>query len=269
MSDILARICADKREHVARCKTLKPMSALLEEAARASPPRGFANRLAETEQPHALICEIKRASPSAGVICSDFNAREIARAYVRGGATCLSVLTDTPYFEGRDSYLTAARAAVDLPVLRKDFMLEPYQIIEARALGADCVLLIMAALDDDMAHELESLAHAHGMDTLVEVHNEAELGRALRLKARLIGVNNRDLKTLEVDLSTTERLAPLLPPDRMLVSESGIREPETLARLSRAGADAFLVGESLMRQADIAAATRALLGLPAAAKVGA
>jgi indole-3-glycerol phosphate synthase len=269
MSDMLARICADKREHVTRCKSLKPFSVLLEEAERAPPPHGFADRLARTQQSISLICEIKRASPSAGLIRTDFNARELARAYRRGGAVCLSVVTDTPYFEGRDAYLTAARAAVDLPVLRKDFILDPYQVMEARALGADCVILIMAALDDEMARELEALANAHGMDTLIEVHNEAELGRALRLKSRLIGVNNRDLNTLEVDLTTTERLAPLLPPDRLLVSESGIRTPEELARLSRVGADAFLVGESLMRQPDVAAATRALLGQPAAAEAGA
>lgn len=269
MSDLLARICADKRRHVARCKSLKPFSALLEEAERAPPPHGFADRLAKAEQPFSLICEIKRASPGAGLIRADFNARELARAYRRGGAVCLSVVTDTPYFEGRDAYLTAARAAVDLPVLRKDFILDPYQVIEARALGADCVLLIMAALEDKMARELEALATAHGMDTLVEVHDEADLGRALRLKSRLIGVNNRDLKSLEVDLATTERLAPLLPPDRMLVSESGIRSPKDLARLSRAGVDAFLVGEWLMRQPDVEAATRALLGQPAAAETGA
>jgi indole-3-glycerol phosphate synthase len=271
MSDMLARICADKREHITACKARRPFSNVLDEAERASPPRGFADRLiaAADEGRWALVCEIKRASPSGGLMRADFDPLQLARAYERGGATCLSVLTDTPYFEGRAEHLMAARAGVELPVLRKDFMLDPYQVVEARALGADCVLLIMAALDDPMARELEETARAHGMDVLLEAHNEEELERALRLKARLVGINNRDLTTLAVDLAVTERLAPLVPPDRLLVSESGIHTRTHLARLSRAGARAFLVGESLMRQRDVAAATRALVGAPAAAEAGA
>jgi len=264
MSDLLARICADKRAHLAQCKTHRPLSMLLEEARNAPAPRGFAARLAKAAEARgfALICEIKRASPSGGTIRTDFNPRDLARAYARGGATCLSVLTDTPYFEGRDEYLTAARAAVEIPVLRKDFLLDPYQIIEARALGADCVLLIMAALEDKLAAELADVAHAHGMDVLVEVHDEAELDRALALKTSLIGINNRNLKTLKVDLSVTEKLAPRVPKDRLVVSESGIASRDDLGRLGRVGARAFLIGESLMRQADITAATRALWGPP-------
>jgi indole-3-glycerol phosphate synthase len=268
MSDILARICADKREHIASCKARKPFSKVLEEAERASQLRPFADRLTAVadEGRCALICEIKRASPSGGLIRPDFDPLQLARAYERGGATCLSVLTDAPFFEGRAEYLIAARAGVEIPVLRKDFMLDPYQIIETRALGADCVLLIMAALDDAMARELEEAALEHGMDVLLEVHDEEELDRALGLKSRLVGVNNRDLTTLAVDLTVTERLAPLVPPERLIVSESGIYTRTHLARLARAGASAFLVGESLMRQRDVAAATRALVGVPAAAE---
>ena len=266
MSGILERICADKRAHVTACKERKPLSQLLEETESASPPRGFADRLAAAAEAarYGLIGEIKRASPSGGLIRLDFSPRDLARAYQSGGATCLSVLTDTPYFEGRAEHLTAARAAVELPVLRKDFMLDPYQIIEARALGADCVLLIMAILDDAMARELENLARAHGMDTLVEVHDEEELDRALELQSRLIGVNNRNLATLEVDLAATERLAPRVPDDRLLVAESGIRTGEDVARLLKVGVKAFLIGERLMREDDVAAATRALAAAPPA-----
>lgn len=261
-ADVLARICADKREHVARCRAARPLEAVTEAARSADPPRGFADRLAATlaEGSYGLIAEIKRASPSKGLIRRDFDPAALARAYAEGGATCLSVLTDEPYFQGRDSYLVEARAAVDLPVLRKDFMVDPYQIAEARALGADCVLLILAALSDAQAAELESAASEFGLDVLAEVHDAQELERALRLRTRLIGINNRNLKTLQVDLATTEELAPKVPEDRMVVAESGLYTPEDLARMRRAGAGLFLIGESLMRQDDVAAATRMLLG---------
>jgi indole-3-glycerol phosphate synthase len=260
-SDTLSRICADKRRHVARRRAERPLAAVEAAALAASPPRGFADRLAGAVAAgrYGLIAEIKKASPSKGLIRTDFDPATLARAYRDGGATCLSVLTDEPYFQGHDDYLLTARAAVDLPVLRKDFMLAPYQIIESRALGADCVLLIMAALSDDEARELWDAATTWKMDVLVEVHDAAELERALRLPARLIGVNNRNLKTLSVDLRTTEQLAPRIPADRMLVAESGLSSPSDLARMKRVGAAIFLIGESLMREDDVAAATRRLL----------
>jgi indole-3-glycerol phosphate synthase len=265
MCDVLARICDDKREHIARRRAARPLADLMIAAKTASPVRAFADRLAAAVASgrYGLIAEIKRASPSKGLIRADFDPPALARAYQQGGATCLSVLTDEPYFQGRDEYLAAARDAVDLPVLRKDFMLDPYQIVESRALGADCVLLIMAALEDDHATELAAVAREQGLDVLVEVHDEAELDRALRVDARLIGVNNRNLKTLQVDLAITERLAPRLPADRLLVAESGLYTADDLARMHRVGASIFLVGESLMRQDDVAAATQALLANPA------
>jgi indole-3-glycerol phosphate synthase len=261
MSDVLDRICAEKRQEVERRKRARPLSAVEAAAKAASPCRGFARRLRQAVEAggYGLITEIKRASPSRGLIRESFDPAELAKAYARGGASCLSVLTDQPYFRGEDSHLTAARGAVDLPVLRKDFMIDPYQIAESRALAADCVLLIMAALDDRLARELEALALGYGMDVLIEVHDEAELERALRLTAPLIGINNRNLKTLEVDLATTERLAPRVPEGRTIVAESGLRTPDDLARMSAAGARCFLVGESLMAEADVEAATRALL----------
>ncbi|WP_374448261.1 indole-3-glycerol phosphate synthase TrpC [Stella sp.] len=264
MSDVLARINADKRRHVAECRRARPLP-VVEAAARAAPaPRGFAARLQATADSgrHALIAEIKKASPSKGLIRPDFDPPSLARAYRDGGATCLSILTDTPYFQGQDADLVAARAAVDLPVLRKDFMVDPYQVAEARALGADCILLILAALDDELAADLAQAARDWRMDVLIEVHDAAELDRALRMPFGLIGINNRNLKTLEVDIKTTEELAPRVPADRFLVAESGLFTPADLERMAAVGARAFLIGESLMRQADVAAATRTLLTRP-------
>src|ERR1700682_4485308 len=234
MSDILTRIETYKRAEIAAAKRARPPATVEAEARAAPPPRGF---LAALERRHAaggfaLIAEIKKASPSRGLIRADFDPASLARAYEAGGATCLSVLTDTPYFQGSDDHLRAARAACRLPVLRKDFILDPSQVVESRALGADCILLIMAALDDGAARELAAAAAELGLDVLVEVHDRAELDRALRLDARLIGINNRDLKTLKVDLHTAESLAPLVPPGRIIVGESGLNEPADLERLA-------------------------------------
>jgi len=269
MTDVLTRICDDKRAHVARRKAERPL-ALVEAAARqADPPRGFAAALdrAVAAGRWGLIAEIKKASPSKGLIRADFDPPDLARAYAGGGASCLSVLTDVPWFQGDDAYLAAARSAVDLPVLRKDFMIDPYQIVESRALGADCILLIMAALEDGQAADLHAAAVQYGMDVLIEVHDAAELERGLRLPSGLMGVNNRNLKTLAVDLQTSVKLAALLPPGRPLVAESGIHGPGDLERLAAAGARRFLVGESLMSRPDVTAATRHLLS--ASLKVGA
>jgi indole-3-glycerol phosphate synthase len=262
LSDVLARICEDKRTLIAKRKRERPEAALREVARHQTPPRGFRQALERraAAEGWALICEIKKASPSKGLIRAEFDPPSLARAYQKGGAACLSVLTDTPYFQGRDEDLVAARAAVSLPCLRKDFMLDPYQVYEARALGADCILLILAALGDAQAAELEAVAQELHLDTLIEVHDEAELERALKLRSPLLGINNRNLKTLEVTLETTRRLAPRLPKDRLLIAESGLNTRADLAGLAAVGAKAFLIGESLMRQPDVAAAAAALAG---------
>lgn len=261
--DVLARICADTIAEVARRKAERNIDRLRQDiAARADTPRGFGRALkrAVASGRYGLIAEIKQASPSGGLIRPDFDPAGLARAYREGGATCLSVLTDAPHFQGSPAHLVAARAAVDLPVLRKDFILDPWQVYESRAMGADCILLIMAALGNGQARELEGVARALDMDVLVEVHDEHELHRALGLETDLLGINNRNLKTLRTDLAVTEQLARLVPADRFLVAESGIRSTDDLRRLAAVGAQCFLVGESLMRQPDVTAATRALLG---------
>jgi indole-3-glycerol phosphate synthase len=261
MTDILLDIVDYKRHEVAKAKAAMSQSVLEREALEAPPVRPFKaaleHRLSRGEW--GLIAEIKKASPSKGLIREDFNPLQLAMAYEAGGAACLSVLTDAPSFQGAPEYLLTARTVTALPALRKDFILDPYQIAEARLWGADCILLILAIIDDVLARELENEARDWGMDVLVEIHSEDELERALELKSRMIGINNRDLKTFETKLETTERLAPHVPRDYLIVAESGLFRPADLARLSRAGVNAFLIGESLMRQKDVAAATRAIL----------
>ncbi len=260
MTDKLAEICATKRDEVAARRPLASLAALDARASEQTAPRGFRRALAgKAADGFGLIAEIKRASPSKGLIRPGFAPADHARAYQAGGAACLSVLTDAPYFQGHEDYLIEARAACDLPVLRKDFMVDPWQVAEARAIGADAILIIVAALDDGAMTEIEAAAIERGMDVLVEVHNEAEMERVARLQSRLIGVNNRDLKRFVTDLATTERLVDLAPPGTLLVSESGINSHADLLRLEARGVRCFLVGESLMRQADVEAATHALL----------
>ncbi len=261
MRDVLQEICDVKQELVRARKASRGMAEVDAAAVSASAVRGFiaALRRKVDEGGYGLIAELKKASPSKGLIREDFDPPRLAQAYEAGGAACLSVLTDTPYFQGEDSYLEAARGSVSLPALRKDFMLDPYQIAESRALGADCILLIMAALSDGQAAELEAAAHGYGMDVLVEVHDAAELDRALALQTPLLGINNRNLKTLQVDLATTEHLAARVPDNKIMVCESGLSVRADLDRMSAVGAQCFLIGESLMRHDDVTAATSALL----------
>ena len=260
---ILDRIKSYKLEEIAARKATRPLGEMEAAAKDAPPVRGFADALRRASATgYGLIAEIKKASPSKGLIRADFDPAAHARDYEAGGAACLSVLTDAPSFRGHEDDLIAARAACTLPVIRKDFMYDPWQVAEARAIGADAILVIMASVDDAQAAELEDAATGHGMDVLVEVHNASELTRAMRLSSALIGVNNRDLNTFRTDLGTTRELAAMIPADRLLVAESGLNAPDDLADLARHGARCFLVGESLMRQSDVAAATRALLADP-------
>lgn len=261
LPDVLARILAEKAEEVRLRAAATPLAEIAALAHDAPPPRDFITALchAVAEGRVGLIAEIKRASPSGGLIRDPFDAATLAKEYAAGEATCLSVLTDAPYFQGEPAHLKAARAACPLPVLRKDFMIDPWQVFEARAMGADCILLIMAALTDARAEELEEIARSLDMAVLVEVHDQAELERALGLQTRLMGINNRNLRTLQTDLATTEALAPLVPADRIPVAESGIRTPEDVRRMAAAGARCILVGEHLMRQPDVAAAARDLV----------
>jgi indole-3-glycerol phosphate synthase len=269
MSTILDRIKTYKLEEIAARKRLRPLASVEEAADAAPPPRGFARALQSAAVTgYGLIAEIKKASPSKGLIRADFDVPVLAKAYEDGGATCLSVLTDTPSFQGADEFLTAASQAVRLPCLRKDFIYDTYQVAEARALHADCILIIMASVSDAQAAELEAAATHWGMDALIEVHDRAELDRAALLKSPLMGINNRNLNTFEVTLDTTRDLARRVPEGRLIISESGLHTPADLADLARFGARCFLIGESLMRQSDVAAATKAILAAPLQAQGG-
>ena len=263
MADILAKICEVKRNHVGQCKSTVPHSELKEKLPNNFAVKSFSEALKTSLKfGYGLIAEIKKASPSKGLIRKDFFPNDLALSYQRGGASCLSVLTDEPFFMGRNDFLTSVREVSSLPIIRKDFMLDPYQITESRVLGADCILLIMAALNNNLAIELENYAFDLGMEVLIEVHDEQEMERALRLKSPLIGVNNRNLKTMKTDLATTERLAHLVPMDRILISESGLNTEADLARMANVGARCFLIGEALMRQENLEDATRSILRNP-------
>ena len=265
MDDVLATIIDEKHSEVQALKTAANFSTLDRAAKQASPPRGFAAALLrDAARSYGLIAELKKASPSKGLIRADFNPAALAKAFEEGGASCLSVLTDKKWFQGAPEFLGAARDAVRLPILRKDFMIDPLQILESRALGADCILLIMAALDDAKATELEACARDYGMDVLIECHNSKELERATKLRSPLIGINNRNLKTMEISLDVGAAMLPQMPTDRIAIAESGLFTPEDLAKMANFGARCFLIGESLMRADDVAAATKAILANPIA-----
>jgi len=263
MNNALTNICENKRKHIAINEGRHPLSEIKQLCKSIEPPRGFLNALKNNSQEgYGLIAEIKRSSPSKGLIRKDFDPKSLSMAYHSGGATCISVLTDEPYFGGKDRHLCEAKKAVKIPILRKDFMLEPYQIHESRALGADCILLIMAALSKNKSIELEGIANSYGMDVLIEVHNEEELEQALELNSPLIGINNRNLKTLETDISNTKTLSKLVPEEKLIVSESGLNTPEDLAEMATIGVRCFLIGESLMRKKNVSIAVKNLLDDP-------